>query len=240
MFKNELLEIWNKRIEVVLIKDLKFNIVPFKVWLNETLLPLPPAWSGAHDSWNGGNSDPYSDSPTIPIEKSGKLGFGGWSVLGPTDKYTSGWYPNGILNSYGRVAPADFTSANVKTDVCTGPMLSFVQTLEQNGIFLSRARVTITKPNQGIQWHNDSNYPGELIVRIQFPIESNKKHFFHSETQRWQLVDDGQVYMLNTNHQHKTVNDGHFIRFNLIADVDVSRLPNEDIYEILPGEKFYE
>jgi hypothetical protein len=196
------------------------------------VLPLPPAWQQGYDLKT-------NSAKTIPIEESGKKGFGGWTVLGTDKSYTSAWLPNGHLPHWNLDIPQDFSKAIVKTEICTGVMEDFIDDLKDNGIVLSRARITITKPGIGLKYHTDSNHPGELIVRLQFPIMSNSGAFFHSETHRWNLLDTGEILLLNTNHLHKVENDGEELRFNLIADVDIDQLPDADIYETVEGEEFY-
>lgn len=216
---------------MVMLRGARYDLAPIREWFQDTVLPLPPAWQGAYDLKN-------RTAPKIPLAESGRIGFGGWTVIGPSDDYGSGWLPNGDLPAWNLNIPQDFTKATVRTNICTGPMARLIDDLESQGIHLSRARITITKPGIGLKFHTDSNHPGELIVRIQFPIISNPGVFFHSRTRRWNLVDDGQVYLVNTNHPHKVENDGERMRFNLIADVDVERMPEGDLYDVLQGEDF--
>jgi hypothetical protein len=231
MNKSDILQIWKDKIHVVRVKGLQYDIDSVRQWFKTSVLPLPPAWQQGYDIET-------NSAKTIPIEESGKKGFGGWTVIGTNKSYTSAWLPNGHLPHWNLDIPQDFSKATVRTDICTGAMAEFIDDLEKNGIFISRARITITKPGIGLKYHTDSNYPGELIVRLQFPIISNSNTFFHSETHRWNLKDSGGVYLLNTNHLHKVENDGDDIRFNLIADVDVDRLPDHDMYDLVEGEEF--
>lgn len=225
----ELISTWNNRIEVVEVSGFRFDIEPLQKWFLDTVLPLPPAWQGAYNLKT-------RTAPRIPINESGKIGFGGWTVLGNTASYDSSWLPNGNLPAWNLNIPQDFSKATVRTEICTGPMAELIDRMQDFGIHISRARITITKPGIGLKYHTDSNYPGELIVRIQVPIISNPGVHFYSDTQRWSLDASGMVYLVNTNHMHKVENFGSDLRFNLIADVDVDQLPKGAIYRPLIGE----
>lgn len=231
MNKAELLKLWSEDTTIVVVRGLQFDINKIRNWFKEKILPLPPAWQ------EGAYNLEKKIAPKIPISHSKNFRFGGWTVLGPSNTYDSGWFPNGYLPSSNLNIPMDFSDANIRTDVCTGPIAEFIDKLEETGIHLSRVRIAITKPGKGIAYHTDTNYPHELLVRIQFPIITNPSVYFHSKTQRWHLKDNGQVYIVNTNHLHKVDHTEGDLRFNMIGDIDISRLPDGDIYDLLPGEK---
>lgn len=234
--RDQLISSWREQITVWRWRRPPLDMTALRRWLDQTCLTRPPAWSGLHPAWQDSSVHQDTAAGTRQIAHSGDLRFGGWCVLGPTSSYASGWYPNGALHSYGRDTPADFAHSTVRTEVCTGAMAETMDTLAQWGLQLSRARLTISKPGLGILWHTDSNTADELIVRIQLPMLTNPQHEFHSRTQRWHLPAQGSVFMLNTNWDHRTVNPGRDIRFNLIADIDLRSLPDTLDVELWPGQ----
>lgn len=194
-------------------------------WLDQQCLTRTPAWSGLHPSW-WRHSTEQEPAGTAEIAHSGRLRFGGWSVLSWDGDWRTGWYPDGELTALGRHTPADHQQCTQPTEICVGVMRDCLEEIASWGLHISRARVTISKPGQGILWHRDSSSAEQITARIQLPLLSNSDHEFHSETSRWHLASTGQLYVLNTNHLHRTVNGGRDVRFNLIADIDVHRLPS--------------
>jgi hypothetical protein len=229
MNKQQLLEIWKERIHIVTYRNLQYDISKIQQWFKETILPLPAAWQDAYSfkTWTAGTY-PY-DTPD------NRLTFGGWSMLGPSKDYKAGWIPDGYLPAWNINITRDFSKATIKTDICTGPMSDLLDDLKRNGLTLSRARITISKPGLPLKWHSDNPYnPDDIgqkpLIRLQFPIIANSNVFFYSEQNKWHIRPDGIPKLTNTNHMHKLENNGNEIRFNLIADVNLDQMPDDDFY----------
>lgn len=225
MNKEDLLALWKTKLQVITYRNLKYDICKIQQWFKDTVLPHPPAWQGAYDFKT-------MTAPRIPIDESGDIIFGGWSLLGPTKDYWTGWLPNGNLPVYGTNLKVDFSKARIRTTLCTGIMNDIINDIESNGLKLYRARITVSKPNNILKWHADTTDPDDLIVRIQLPIIATDQVIFRSETENWIMPSDGTLFVINTNHMHQVENHGSDIRFNLIADVDISQMPNNDYYHI--------
>lgn len=225
MNKNELLDLWKKKLQVITYRNLKYDIVQIQKWFHETILPHPPAWQGAYDFKT-------MTAPKIPINESGKIIFGGWSLLGPNKDYWTGWLPNGNLPVYGTNIKVDFSRATIRTELCTGIMNDIINDIELNGLKLSRARITVSKPGDVLKWHADTTNTEDILVRIQLPIIASTDTIFRSTLETWTMPSDGTLFIINTNHMHQVENNSSDIRFNLIADVDLSRMPPDDFYNI--------
>lgn len=170
----------------------------------------------------------------LSIENSRNFTFGGWTLLGESDNYDTGWTPDGEWLSF-KMPKIDDFKYNLKTNLCSGIFSEIVNNLNYLNLNPCRMRITISKPNCDIAWHRDTNF-GKEIFRLHIPIITNNTAKLCSINKKWHMPADGSAYIFNAHELHKVENKLS-LRFHIMATVI---LPNEiykNLKEVIADEE---
>lgn len=172
----------------------------------------------------------------IPITWQGKeygyTNFGGWSVLSRTSTCDDGWevgieqcenksYKYQLAKHLKISHPFEHIN---ETPACIGEIKKIINTLNSDGFYPRRARITLLKANTCSIVHIDNAWPDDnlnqnYMCRVHVPIITNKKCIHWTESGEFHMPADGSVYMLPVNNLHQIRNDSNEDRYHLIIDV---------------------
>jgi len=172
----------------------------------------------------------------IPITLQGKeygySNFGGWSILSRTGKCCDGWevgieqcenkWYKYFLAKHLKISHP-FEHIN-PTPAYIGEIKKIIETLDVDGFYPRRARITMIKAHTCSIVHIDNAWPGDnlnknYMCRVHIPIITDKKCTHWTETGEHHMAADGSVYILSVNNQHQIRNNSDIDRYHLIMDV---------------------
>jgi hypothetical protein len=167
--------------------------------------------------------------------------YGGWSVTSSDGSYLDGWLKAGtrftkVSDQMTREEFAKYSTESGRTkpildyfkptEACLPYLQTIVDTLESEGLYPRRVRLTLLKAGASSDWHSDAP-TWMYAVRLHIPIETNSGCIFETETESAHLPADGSVYFLPVNTTHRVKNQGSEDRIHLIADVHDTKMYTE-------------
>lgn len=111
-----------------------------------------------------------------------------------------------------------FIDYNKPTDICTDGIKDFLLMLQNNGLHPARARLSLLPAHDRFIEHTDAIHENQYAMKLHVPVITNDKVILKVNGEEF-FLEEGKVYLLDTNSWHSYTNNSDDDRWHFICDV---------------------
>jgi hypothetical protein len=111
-----------------------------------------------------------------------------------------------------------FIDYNKPTSLCTGKVKDFLLMLQNNGLHPTRARLSLLPAHGYFMEHTDAIHENQYAMKLHVPVITNDKVILKVNGEEF-FMEEGKVYLLDTNSWHSYTNNSDEDRWHFICDV---------------------